>query len=752
MAESHVLEDFLTGNDVPSNLPYLHLSFFAHCFIPRRYVETMNPTKTPTVVGSFSEGLRLPSFVVLKPDGTFAKKHLVKEPTVVFLHVKEVQISLPSVTDADTCHYIICNENVHAGYCRLKVLQNGSNENEADLSVTKKGVIYLGSSLSRKKFQTKLSSNKKAIDSMMDTLLNNGTGNGLDMKFSDLFTGIPENSLDLRRPFTSLGLRGVLMSARQERYKQNESQQSPEQTGLISEVEPSEVSHELALPYPGWPSQADEWRSRKRLQNWPSESTIEKVVQSGCHIVPTSHCKSSQSDIEWRVSFALAEKTLVIEELADSQRQCFLLFDMLCVHVISEGIITQQHIRSTFFYACENLSPTLWHKNPAYCILYLMDQLIDAVKQKFLPDYFIKKNNLLDHLSDVQSSQLERRFTTIRRRPLEELFSLSENYTILDVFPYNTDVKKIFAQVLADAKGYKSPNQAQKSVESFMVVCNGLCNGFYNEYGFDHCAAIFEDVIDNFVVPIYGKAEADRQREYVPHLLNEKNIEFSNVLQVEEIWKPITFCRFLITRYVYGKKGAGLYEHLACLYHAASCVFKANKRDLLQKADMMFQEAMEREGEGHGAGLFVEYGHFLCACEKYTDAVKILRQAVESEKENPTSVNYYGKMESMTMDEKIQKEISMTGSLELLSIIYAYYLLIECFIQTKKEGNLTTTVQDMEQTCDRVKDPRAYSLLGYSLLKTKEKEKALGAFKCALDLDPKYKLAKENIAKNKKKK
>ncbi|XP_061180401.1 uncharacterized protein LOC133188944 [Saccostrea echinata] len=749
MAESQVMEDFLTGNDVPSNLPYLHLSFFVHSFIPRRYVETLNPTKTQTVVGSFAEGLRLPAFVILKPDGTFAKKHLIKEPTVVFHHVKDAEIALPSVTDADSYHYVISTENVHAGYCRLKVLQNGSNESEADLSVTKKGIIYLGSSLSRKKFQSKISSNKKAIDSMLDTLINTGTGNGLDMKFSDIFTGIPEDSLDLRRPFTSQGLRGVLVSARQVKFKEIQSQ---EQTGLIPEVEQSEVMHELALHYPGWPSQAEEWRSRKRLQNWPSESTIEKVMSAGCHIVPSAHCKSSQSDIEWKISFSLAEKTLIIEELSDSQRQCFLLFNMLCVHVISEGMVTQQHIRSIFFYACENLGTSLWYKNPAYCVLYLLDQLVDAIKQKFLPDYFVKKNNLLDYLTDLQSSQLERRFTTIRRRPLEELFSLAENYTILDIFPYNTDVKKMFAQVLVDAKGYKSSSQAQKSVESFMLVCNGLCNGFYHEYGFDHCAAIFEDVIDNFVVPIYGKPEAERQREYIPHLLNEKNIEFSNVLETEEIWKPITFCRFLITRYVDGKKGAGLYEHLACLYHAASCVFKANKRDLLQKADAMFQEAMNREGEGHGAGLFVEYGHFLCSCEKYADAIKILRKAVESEIENPTSVNYYGKMESMTMDENLKKEISATGSIELLSIIYAYYLLIECFIRIKKEGDIITTVQDMEQMCNRVKDPRAYALLGYTLQKTKDKDKALGAFKCALDLDPKYKLAKENIAKHKKKK
>jgi hypothetical protein len=38
---------------------------------------------------------------------------------------------------------------------------------------------------------------------------------------------------------------------------------------------------------------------------------------------------------------------------------------------------------------------------------------------------------------------------------------------------------------------------------------------------------------------VLGKEEAQKQRDYIQHLLNQRNIEFSNDLPPEEIWKPL---------------------------------------------------------------------------------------------------------------------------------------------------------------------------------------------------------------------
>ena len=166
----------------------------------------------------------------------------------------------------------------------------------------------------------------------------------------------------------------------------------------------------------------------------------------------------------------------------------------------------------------------------------------------------------------------------------------------------------------------------------------------------------------------------------------------------------------------------------------------------------MFSQALKREGEGHGAGLFVDYGHFLCACGEYSDAITNLSKAVEAEKENPTSVNYYGQMECHTVDDQLKKEITVNGGLEIPSIIFAQYLMLDCYSKTKKSKNITSTLHDMGHVCDALKDPISYRLLGYSLLKQKELDRASGAFKCAVDLDPKNKLAREQLSKCKKSK
>ncbi|KAK3108974.1 hypothetical protein FSP39_020037 [Pinctada imbricata] len=109
-------------------------------------------------------------------------------------------------------------------------------------------------------------------------------------------------------------------------------------------------------------------------------------------------------------------------------------------------------------------------------------------------------------------------------------------------------------------------------------------------------------------------------------------------------------------------------------------------------------------------------------------------------------------MEYHTVDDSLKKEISRRGGLEVHSVIFALYLVIEIHIKTKKRNFVTTNIHDMEHLCDSIKDPVAYSLLGYALLKMKEPDRAAGAFKCAIDLNPKYKLARENLSMCKKKK
>ncbi|KAJ8313713.1 hypothetical protein KUTeg_008274 [Tegillarca granosa] len=712
--------------------------------------QTLSPTKTKTVVGSFAEGLYLPPLVYLKEDdGTFAKKHFLKEPEVTFLHVKDVKIDFPKDVIDDECNYVISTENVRIGQCKLKVLNNGKSDEYEDIHVTRKEIKYVSSKLARQKFISKIASNRKAIESMLDTLLNKGDGIALDLKFMDVFDGIPQSDLNFNRPHTTVGLRGGIVSARKD-VKQKNGEEFTD--NMIQAIDADEIGHELVFHCKSWPPFASEWLERERKQNWPNPGTIDKVVSKGCDIVPAQKSKSASSEIEWKISFAVAEKDLISEEVTESQRQCFLFFKLICLHIMSEGLLTLQILKTVFFLSCEELDARSWHKDPIECVFYMFDFLLKSIKDKHLQGYFIAEDNILDHLTDVQISQLERRLTTLRRKPVEELLSVASNYTVLDVLPFYMDVKKLFNPVVSDAKKFKDRSQASVSIEIFMAITNEICNGFYHEYGFDHCASVFEDLINNIVAPVLGQEEASKQLDHIPHLLNQRNIELSNYLPPEEIWKSITFCRFLIRRFIEGNEGSGLFEYLACLYHAASGIFKNRRKEMLRAADENFKEAINREGEGHGPGLYVDYAHLLCSLSRHKEAVPHIQRVISEEKDSPSCVNYYGKMESFTVDDYIKTEIEANGSVEILSISFAYYMLVDCYRNMGKQPEVASSLDDFRSFADKIKDATTFSLLGYTLMKIGDKEKAEEAFKKAFDLNPKNKLAKANVDKFKKSK
>ena len=60
-----------------------------------------------------------------------------------------------------------------------------------------------------------------------------------------------------------------------------------------------------------WPDCATEWINRPRHFGWPTPHDISSIVDFGCHIVPVGHPLSTRKEMEWRISYSIAERTLV---------------------------------------------------------------------------------------------------------------------------------------------------------------------------------------------------------------------------------------------------------------------------------------------------------------------------------------------------------------------------------------------------------------------------------------------------------
>ncbi|XP_033116141.1 uncharacterized protein LOC117116252 [Anneissia japonica] len=82
----------------------------------------------------------------------------------------------------------------------------------------------------------------------------------------------------------------------------------------------------IALKGVNWPTIANPWVSR--LRDWPEKRIVDKIIKDGYHIVPKCYPGGSGIDVEWRLSFSVAERTLA-HTFTDTQRKCYLIFKKL---------------------------------------------------------------------------------------------------------------------------------------------------------------------------------------------------------------------------------------------------------------------------------------------------------------------------------------------------------------------------------------------------------------------------------------
>ncbi|XP_052083848.1 uncharacterized protein LOC127721204 [Mytilus californianus] len=143
-----------------------------------------------------------------------------------------------------------------------------------------------------------------------------------------------------------------------------------------------------------WPTEAQEWLTRRRYNGWPTKSTFDELKPLGYFVVRKGHPCSSEIDLEWRISLTLQERTLV-SSLTDVQYKCYVLLKMLNRDIINLECITSYHWKTCLFYVIENNKSDVWKKNLLlHCVKLCIKQMLEWVKHRFCPNYFISRENL----------------------------------------------------------------------------------------------------------------------------------------------------------------------------------------------------------------------------------------------------------------------------------------------------------------------------------------------------------------------
>ncbi|XP_033755711.1 uncharacterized protein LOC117338466 [Pecten maximus] len=151
-----------------------------------------------------------------------------------------------------------------------------------------------------------------------------------------------------------------------------------------------------------WPSESNEWVSRHRLHNWPDKCLRDQIVQDGCHLVPVGDKTSAYTFLQWRISFATAERKL-IHSLSHVQVLVYCLLKYLLKQISGKlkqiygdtDILSSYIIKTTILHAVENTPLSLWEeKNTFLCFMLCLNILATWVKAGYCPNYFIKRNNM----------------------------------------------------------------------------------------------------------------------------------------------------------------------------------------------------------------------------------------------------------------------------------------------------------------------------------------------------------------------
>lgn len=164
-----------------------------------------------------------------------------------------------------------------------------------------------------------------------------------------------------------------------------------------------------AIPCPVWPHEAAEWVIRKRCRGWPSPSLIERCVEQGCYnIVKKAHDNSNNPNIELRFSFSYAE-TELIPSWYPEQTEIYMSLKRIksfVSHNLSSfgqdySILSSYHIKTLMFWSIEQKSSEFWAaENIVESSRQLLCEMIEWLIDRRCPNYFIRSNNMFNHITD----------------------------------------------------------------------------------------------------------------------------------------------------------------------------------------------------------------------------------------------------------------------------------------------------------------------------------------------------------------
>ncbi|XP_071147303.1 uncharacterized protein [Mytilus edulis] len=225
------------------------------------------------------------------------------------------------------------------------------------------------------------------------------------------------------------------------------------------------VDYAFSLHCKTWISSAVNWITRSS-SSWPSHNVTQSIINHGVLFVPIGVHGSPKEDLEWRISFSVAEK-LLIDTFTHTQLMCYALLKIILKDVIAnvsecKDLLCSYFLKTIIFWISEELPSSVWKPdNLIHCFMRCFNRLVYCVEYSVCLHYFIPENNMFE-------KKIEGRARDVLLNKLNTLHSygwrcilFSDQISNLAVSMWNFPIEPFILYV----------NDVKKIVQSVMLYC-----------------------------------------------------------------------------------------------------------------------------------------------------------------------------------------------------------------------------------------------------------------------------------------
>ncbi|XP_062615507.1 uncharacterized protein LOC134277194 [Saccostrea cucullata] len=224
-----------------------------------------------------------------------------------------------------------------------------------------------------------------------------------------------------------------------------------------------------------WPPSASSWIDRCSI--WPPPEIVHEIARKGCHFVPIGHKRSKFEELQWRISFSLAEQKLVYT-MNHCQFLTYGLLKMFLKEVINtneeEKLLCSYHMKTAVFWVIQQGTIATWSpQNFLHCFWACFKAILKWVYFGVCPSFFIPENNLFTNIHGCAQTNLFRKLYGLFEKGVESLLDCPSLNSFLQNALKNrgkspcTDESTIISEVDFDILFFK---------EIFEIASLGKCD------------------------------------------------------------------------------------------------------------------------------------------------------------------------------------------------------------------------------------------------------------------------------------